>query len=219
MGLFGRGKRERSTPQPSAGGEEVKWIMPKGLGWTVDDLYALEAQGEWGEALRRWKQLLAPFNDPVIADKIQDMPAHRHTWLHIGLCARHVGDYDESLQAYAKAQELARRAHDHHFEVNALTCIGIVHRNAGRHDQALTVLQDALAQARSVGDPSLSVNIHDNIGNCYAEQGRLEDALTQVTAAWDIIEANPSRVDPGLAHRVSGNLQILREALGRSASS
>lgn len=214
MGIFGRSKRQQAASSSSASSGQVEWLLPKGLGWTVDDVYALETRGEWSEALKRWRQLLAPFQDPVIADKIRDMDSHRHIWLHIGLCARHLGDFDEALRAYGKAQELARGAHDVQFELQVLNATAVAHRNAGRPDQALEVLREALSSAASQGDPILTATIHDNMALAYVDQGRLEDALAEESAAFEILQSQQSAAGADVRARVQGNLSSIRRQLG-----
>jgi tetratricopeptide (TPR) repeat protein len=214
MGIFGRSKRQQTAPSSSASSGQADWILPKGLGWTVDDVYALEASGEWSEALKRWRQLLAPFQDPVIADKIRDMDSHRHIWLHIGLCARHVGDFDEALRAYGKAQELAQSAHDVQFALQVLNATAVAHRNAGRPDRAVEVLREALSSAAAQGDPVLTAAIHDNMAMAYVDQGRLEDALAEESTAFEILQAQQSADGAEVRARVQGNLSSIRSQLG-----
>ena len=197
--------------------QSIQWLLPKGLGWTVDDVYALEARGEWREALARWRRLLAPFNDPAVAGQIQDWPAHRQTWLHIGLCARHLGEFDEALEAYGRARDLSRRAGNSRLEVEVLNCIGVVHRNAGRPDQALEELRRALPMAESDGDPTMTATIHDNTALAYLEQGRLEDALDEESRACEIVESLGPRADVAVRARVQENLRAIRARLGQPA--
>ena len=190
--------------------------MPKGLGWTVEDVYALEARGEWEEALKRWRQLLTPFQDPVAAEEIRDLGSHRQIWYHIGLCERHVGKFDEALAAYDRAEKLACQAGDEDLQLSLLNSIAVVHRNAGRLDEALRRLHDALSVAESRGDPSMIATIHDNIAVAYGSQGKLEDALAEETVAYGVLQASAHGTDPEVVARVQANLRGIRMQLGLS---
>ncbi|MFH1330135.1 MAG: tetratricopeptide repeat protein [Actinomycetota bacterium] len=215
MGFFKKPDPPRPAPSPPGGVAGIQFIMPKGLGWTVEDVYTLEARGRWEEALGRWQQLLAPFHDPVVADRIQDFDSHRHIWLHLGLCARHLGRYDEALRSYERAEELARRAGDVRFQAEAINCIGVVHRNAGRPDTALEDLRRALPMAESLDDAALTATLHDNIALSYADQGQLEQARAASAAAAELVESAGPRITPDVRERVLENLGSILILLGR----
>lgn len=207
--------RKGNVGKPASEKEEMQFLVPKGVSWTVDDLYRLEAQGKFGEALEGWKVLLTPFQDPQIVSQVATLKSHRYIWLRIGMCYRRLEMYDEALDAYDKAVALARQAGDGEFLAEALNCIGVVYRNQGKVDEALRQFGDALKAAETIRDFSLVTAVHDNTAMCYRNQGFLEKALTAEKKAQAALASHPSQVSASVQSRVLGNLGSIYAELGR----
>ena len=207
--------RKDADSKSAIGQGAGQFIMPKGLKWTVEDLYKLESQGEYSEALKCWKVLLTPFQDPQIASQIANLDSHRYIWLHIGMCYRRLEIYDESLVAYSKAADLARQADDKRFIAEVSNNISVVYRNQGKADAALNLLNEGLKAAETAKDITLAVTVRDNIAMCYRDQGLLEKALTEEKKACAILESHPSQVVSSVQSRVLSNLGTMYYSLGQ----
>jgi tetratricopeptide (TPR) repeat protein len=211
LNRFRKGSDNKSSMKQGA----VEFIIPKGFRWTVEDLYKLEFRGEYSEALKSWKILLTPFQDPKIASQITNLDSHRVIWLHIGMCYRHLGMYDQSLVAYNKARELARQADDKKFLAEVSNDIAVVYRHQGKVDKALDLLNKAVNTAEAAKDFTLVVTIHDNIAMCYSDKGLLEKAISEEKKACTILESHPSQVVLPIQSRVLSNLGVIYANLGQ----
>jgi tetratricopeptide (TPR) repeat protein len=212
---FFRRSHKDTVSEPAPRKQAMQFLVPKGVGWTVDDLHQLEAGGKFREALERWQILLAPFQDPQVGPRIALLPEHRYLWIHMGMCYRRLEMYDESLEAYDKAAALARQAGDEGNLAEIANNIGVVHRNRGEVDKALHQFQDARRAAEGVKDMGLLATVHDNIAMCYRMQGLLEKAMAEEDRARATVASNPSRVSAAVQARVLGNLGLLYVDLGR----
>ena len=219
MGLFHRRDKESpAAPQAPRGGgessEQVQFLIPRGVTWTTNDIFALEARGAYAEALEKWRVLLVPYEDPKFAAQIRSMPAHRVIWLHIGLCSRHLERFDDAIQAYGKAETLAREAGDKSLLLQVLNALGVVHRHRGDIDASLTCLERALSEAKAEGEAGTLAGIHDNMAHCHLLRGDLQRALREAEAAYAEFASSPSRVHGSVQSRVLGNLGMIHRELG-----
>jgi tetratricopeptide (TPR) repeat protein len=194
---------------------EMEFLTPKAVNWTVEDIQRLEMRGEVGEALRRWRILLAPFLDPNIAAQVRSMPSHRYIWLHIGQCSRRLGFFDDSLEAYEAARDLASEFRDTRTLAQATNGLGAVLRSRGDFTPAIQQLRTALEAAESLDDPSLVATIRDNIAMSLRAQGLLEDALQEEQRARAVVTSSSRRVDNAVQARVLSNLGVLYMESGR----
>jgi len=206
-------RRRRRAPLEEA----VQFLMPRDVSWTAEDVFRLERCGDYAEALERWQVLLTPFRDPQIADRIADMKSHRVIWLHIGLCYRHLERYAEALEAYGRAEELARRARDEGMLAELHNSRGVVYRHQGQIERSLEELARALEAARRAGETSLEAVVHDNIAHCHRLRGRKTLALEEQRRAHAVFRSDPSAASAGTQGLVLANLGLMLVEAGRRA--
>lgn len=192
--------------------EEYPFLIPKNVSWTVNDIYSLEASGDYTEALKRWKILLAPFQDPKLAPRIAKLKTPAYIWLQIGLCYRHLERYEEALEAYRKAEVLARDKGDSSILAEVYNCISVVYRHQGKIDKALNQLSKVLREAKSLGDSQTLAAAYDNIANCHRQLGQFDQALDSERNAYKLV----SKIDPSVQSRILGNLGVFYIELGQT---
>jgi class 3 adenylate cyclase/tetratricopeptide (TPR) repeat protein len=107
------------------------------------------------------------------------------------------GDFGRALELAARAEPLAREAHDHFHEFLAVAFRCVAHVARGEYVQALAVIEDGLATARER-------NIAFNIGRLTNSLGWLYQELGDFRRA---AECDGEAVDLGQRHRVP-NVEI-----------
>jgi tetratricopeptide (TPR) repeat protein len=198
--------------------EETQFLIPKGVTWNIEDIYALEAEGNYRDALERWNILLTPFKDPAIKGdpRYARLASHRVIWHNIGLCYRHLEMYNKAIEAYDQAIILAQEARDSGMLADIHNSLGVVYRHMGNIDEALRQNEIALHKAKLMFDIGRIVAIRDNIANCYGEQGLFDKAEKEENKAYGMLLSAPSKVSPIVHARVLGNLGYFNWRLGRN---
>lgn len=195
----------------------VQFLVPKEVPWKVDDVYALETEGNYREALERWNVLLTPFQDSQLKrdPRFAGLKSHRTIWLHIGICYRHLEIFSKAIEAYDKAMVLSEEAKDPSTLAQVHNGLGVVYRHMGDIKEALRHNKKALRRAKSILDMELIVTVHDNIAHCYLEKDLSKKALKEEMKAYGILSRLPSRVSPRIHARVLGNLGHINWTLGK----
>jgi tetratricopeptide (TPR) repeat protein len=93
-----------------------------------------------------------------------------------GMDAYRAGEYEQALDAFARARSLFMQAGDRTGEIEALGSMGAISIELEDWDQAGQTLDEALALAQEQGDLSNQGKILGNLGMMYARQGETEKA-------------------------------------------
>jgi len=93
-----------------------------------------------------------------------------------GMDAYRAGEYEQALEAFARARNLFLQAGDRTGEIEALGSMGALSIELEDWDQAGQSLDEALALAQEQGDLSNQGKILGNLGMMYARQGETEKA-------------------------------------------
>jgi tetratricopeptide (TPR) repeat protein len=184
-------------------------IYPVEISWTLDDVYKLENDGNYGEALDRWQILLTSFQYPDLPHDFVMLPFHRHIHLRIGMCYKNLERYPEALEAYAHVVALARQANDQHMLAEVASNIGIVYRRGGDLTAALRKYKEALDKATLLKDWNLVVTVLHNLSVHYLDRKDEPRSFAEATRAYIIIRRHPEHVTALVKSRVLGDLGTL----------
>ena len=93
-----------------------------------------------------------------------------------GIDAYRAGEYEEALEAFEQARDLAAEAGDREAEIEALGSLGVVYVELERWDDAHRFLDQALDTCEETGDQINKGKVLGNLGMMYARQGDEESA-------------------------------------------
>jgi len=129
-----------------------------------------------------------------------------------GIDAYRAGEYEEALEAFARARDLFMQAGDLTGEIEALGSMGAVSIELEEWDQAGQYLDQALNLAEEQGDRSNQGKILGNLGMMYARQGEAEEAAEAYEKAIAIFQETGER---GYEKDVARQLSKLRLKKGK----
>ncbi len=94
-----------------------------------------------------------------------------------GLDAYRAGEYEEALEAFARARSLFSEAGDRSAEASVLNDMGVVYVQLEAWDKAQQALDSSLAIRQELTDRSGEAMTWGNMGMLYARQGDDEEAV------------------------------------------
>jgi len=130
-----------------------------------------------------------------------------------GRALRDLGHADESLEAFERALEIARRASDRSTEARVLGHVAFTRMRMGEDEAALELLDEATRTAHDAGDRRSEGMLLASVGIVRVRLGRLDDAARAFDAALAIDEEVGNRYGRAAALAARGELH---RACGRS---
>jgi tetratricopeptide (TPR) repeat protein len=97
--------------------------------------------------------------------------------ISIGVYKHHRGNYDESLQLYKQAEELAQKNDLRSELVTTLSNTGALYESKGIYDKALMLYKQSLEISEQLGQqPSIAIALND-IADIHEKKGKYDEAL------------------------------------------
>lgn len=93
-----------------------------------------------------------------------------------GMDAYRAGEYEEALEAFARARDLFAQEGKQTGEIEALGSLGVIHIELEQWDKAQQFLDEALTICTDAEDRSNQAKVLGNLGMMYARQGDTERA-------------------------------------------
>lgn len=118
----------------------------------------------------------------------------------LGAVKRSMGEYDDALDLFGRAQSRFESLDDHGGVASALDAAGRVHWIRGQYDRAEVAYQRALEIRRELGDRRALARSLSSIGTLLVYRGQFQNALDRFREALDI-------------RREEGDLQGIAESL------
>jgi CHAT domain-containing protein/Flp pilus assembly protein TadD len=144
---------------------------PQGIVFSRKSLAAIHlARGELAAALRDYRLALGDLSVtpyPMI---------EAETWNDLGILYHRMGDYEQSLQAYAAAQKVWNQMHDHAGHADTLINQAQALLESNETAGAVRAFDEALAIARADGLKGVEAGALRGLGTAYAKAGNLRDA-------------------------------------------
>ena len=110
------------------------------------------------------------------------------TYGQIGNLYQHFGEYDNSINFYKKAYEIAKKSNDPRNSATALHQIGYIYQDQGRYNEALRQYEKGRKSFEEMGaQKGLAAALHQ-IGRIYEEKGDYDEALRQYQQSLEIAE-------------------------------
>ncbi|MBS1760130.1 MAG: tetratricopeptide repeat protein [Bacteroidetes bacterium] len=105
-----------------------------------------------------------------IAEKEKSPYFQRRTWTNIGFIYAGIGDYENALQAYTKANRFAELENKPYAQEPILNGMGEMYRFMGKYPQAINAYQQAIGKSRS----TLSISMYEsNLADVYTRMDSL----------------------------------------------
>jgi len=96
------------------------------------------------------------------------------------------GNFDFSLEYYAKAEELAKKTKNERAIPGILNNVGLIYVNQGNYPLALQKFYETLKASEAVNDKFVIGSTHNNIAIVYFFQGKMDDAINSYNKSLDI---------------------------------
>lgn len=119
--------------------------------------------------------------------------------------------YDQALQAYYQALQLAEKFNDLEGQAQSLNNLGHALDNCGRSLQAIEYYQESLAIKRKIGSRLWESNTLNNLGVAYSNLGNYEQAINLFEEALTTIRETIAPVEKSLT---LSNLGTIYSSLG-----
>jgi tetratricopeptide (TPR) repeat protein len=137
-------------------------------------------------------------------------------WLQRGRVLRLSGRFDDAMDAYRSAGDLARAMEDRHSELLSRIGRGIVLMHLGNLPESERVLQRVLVEAREHGDRDAEARASQDLGNTYCHMQRTGLAIPLLFDAYrlytDRVHQLRALSDLGIALKELGQLQAAEHA-------
>jgi tetratricopeptide (TPR) repeat protein len=138
--------------------------------------------------------------------KLHYKKLHFRALIEIGIEKFFQGKYDESLENYFKALEIAREIDDPGRISECYGAIGIVYKNQGDYAKALEYYEEALSAAIKLKDTSWIAACYANAGNVYRRLTNYTKALDYFLKALEVFEAGGETRRMAISYMNIGNL-------------
>ncbi len=107
----------------------------------------------------------------------------------IGICFTRLGKYEEAIERYIEAAELAKEAKDSLLQSQAYNNIGGVQYYIENYEQAVEYFKKSADLKKYVGTPKQMAYAYNNIGSAYRNYDQLDSAEFYFNKSYAIFEA------------------------------
>ncbi|WP_204153574.1 tetratricopeptide repeat protein [Leptolyngbya sp. CCY15150] len=156
---------------------------------------------QFQSALQSWQKALELYQDPSVRTAFpqESRQGEGNVLRRLGNIDFVLGQYDQSIDFYEQALEIAREMGDRSSEGSALSGLGNSHAALGQYQQAIDFYEQALEIAREIGSRDGEGSVLDSLGNVYQSLGQYQQAIDFYEQALEIAHEIGSRFGEGSA--------------------